>query len=171
VSGHDDVLTETLAFAVPLWIAEFRRLDPGQRQVVASRSAKVIAAQGDTLMFGSKAAFGDGAREMAAHQAHGRVKAGEELTGKCRACTRGQASYSAGEVFNELARGLACAAFQPGGVRFAGLSWCAAHPRERWADGPVCPACLRDERGPVAEPGAAKAPRQVERVLVAGGVL
>lgn len=167
-------LEETLAFAVPLWIAEFRGLDPGQRQAVASRAAKVIAAQGDTLMFGSKAAFGNGVREMAAHQAHGRVKAGEGLTGKCRVCITGQASHSAGEVFNELAKGLACAAYQPGGVRFAGLSWCAAHPCEQWADVAACPASLRDERegrSPVAEPCAAEVSRATERVPVAGGLL
>ena len=31
------------------------------------------------------------------------------------------------EAFNHLARGLACAAFQPGGVTFAGQHWCVDH--------------------------------------------
>jgi hypothetical protein len=124
-------------------IAEARRLSEEQRQVIASRASKVIAAQGDTLMFGSSRAFGHGSREEAAHQKHAR---GGDLTGRCRVCTAGQASYSAGEVFNELAKGLAVLAYQPGGVRFRGLSWCAAHPCERWTDGPICPACLREER-------------------------
>lgn len=30
-------------------------------------------------------------------------------------------------VFNHLARGLACLAFQPGGVTFAGHHWCTDH--------------------------------------------
>lgn len=144
------VLEETLAFTVPMLITEARRLSPEQRQVIASRAAKVIAAQGDTLMFGSRHAFGHGAREMAAHQKHAR---GIDLAGKCRVCTAGQASYSAGEVFNELAKGLALLAYQPGGVRFRSLSWCAAHPRERWTDGVICPACLREERQAAAGTG------------------
>lgn len=36
---------------------------------------------------------------------------------------RGQAT----EVFNALAEGLACAAYQPGGVDFAGKHWCTNH--------------------------------------------
>lgn len=48
--------------------------------------------------------------------------------------------------FAAFARALAVLAFQPGGVRFGPLHWCAAHPRERRADGDViCPACLREE--------------------------
>lgn len=31
------------------------------------------------------------------------------------------------EVFNALAEGLACAAYQPGGVTFAGRHWCTGH--------------------------------------------
>lgn len=33
----------------------------------------------------------------------------------------------AAEVFNALAEGLACAAYQPGGVTFAGRHWCTDH--------------------------------------------
>lgn len=147
MTGRDDALTETLALTVPWLIAEARRLSEEQRQVIASRAAKIIAAQGDTLMYGSEATFGHGAREMATHQKHAR---GSEAgpAGKCRVCTAGQAQFSAGEVFNELAKGLAVLAFQPGGVRFRSLRWCAAHMQERWteADGVVCPACLREER-------------------------
>jgi hypothetical protein len=55
--------------------------------------------------------------------------------------------------FADLAQALALLAYQPGGVRFGPLAWCAAHPRERWPDGEsICPACLREETG---EGGAA----------------
>lgn len=33
----------------------------------------------------------------------------------------------AAEVFNALAEGLACAAYQPGGITFAGRHWCTDH--------------------------------------------
>lgn len=51
------------------------------------------------------------------------------------------------ESFTRLARALAVLAYQPGGVTFGPLAWCATHPRQRWApmDG-VCPACLAAER-------------------------
>lgn len=36
---------------------------------------------------------------------------------------------STGEAFNSLARGLACLAYAPGGVEFAGVHWCVwDHP-------------------------------------------
>jgi hypothetical protein len=62
-----------------------------------------------------------------------------------------------GKAFARFARALALLAYQPGGVRFGPLSWCAAHPRERWADGPICPACLREERQAVAGTESASA--------------
>ena len=150
MSAHADAaLIETLALAVPLRIAELQEESPQRRRLIARRAAGIVSGQGDTLMYGSRegSKLGRGAAEMAAHKRHGRVTDGnrDELTRTCPVCKRGQATYSAGEVFNELAKGLACAAFQPGGVCFGGLSWCAAHPRERWAQGRNCPACLREE--------------------------
>lgn len=60
---------------------------------------------------------------------------------------RGHKQGESGRAFNALAKGLAAAAYQPGGVTFHGLHWCAAHMRERWPDGErICPACLREER-------------------------
>lgn len=58
------------------------------------------------------------------------------------------------ESFTRLARALALLAYQPGGVMFGPLAWCATHPTQRWgkADG-VCPACLSTEARPTAEPG------------------
>lgn len=60
---------------------------------------------------------------------------------------RGHKKGKSAAAFNALARGLAAAAFQPGGVRFAGLRWCAAHLNLPWteADGYPCPHCLREE--------------------------
>lgn len=48
---------------------------------------------------------------------------------------------AAAAAFNALAQGLACAAYQPGGVTFAGRHWCTDHAR-----------CLRAERGEPDEP-------------------
>jgi hypothetical protein len=49
--------------------------------------------------------------------------------------------------FTVVARALAILAYQPGGVTFGPLRWCAAHMHERWtvADGVICPHCLREE--------------------------
>ena len=75
---------------------------------------------------------------------------------------------AAANAFNALAEGLAVAAYQPGGVTFAGRHWCADHA-----------ACLAAERGESPEPVlgecgdgyAAPVVRAVETVTVAGGVL
>ena len=50
------------------------------------------------------------------------------------------------EAVGWLITGLACAAYQPGGVRFDGIGWCAVHPRRRWAASEkVCELCLEAE--------------------------
>jgi hypothetical protein len=50
-----------------------------------------------------------------------------------------------------LITGLACAAFQPGSVRFGSLAWCAAHPEHRWApEDKVCTECATAESSPPA---------------------
>lgn len=87
---RDDVLVETLRFAVPLHIVELRHMLPEQRQGIAQKASAVIAAHGDVLMFGGK-------------------------------------KGAAGDAFNSLAKGLAAAAYAPGGVTFAGLHWCTDH--------------------------------------------
>ena len=77
-----------------------------------------------------------------------------------------------------LVTGLAVAAFQPGGVRFRQLAWCAAHLGRRWApDEYPCSACLAQEAKPRTaarqlrardQPGACRAgglvPRAVSRL-------
>ncbi len=65
------------------------------------------------------------------------------------------------EVFNALATGLAVAAYQPGGVRFAGRHWCTDHARCERAE-----AGLPDEPHPDAEL-ALTPTRTVETVAVA----
>lgn len=46
-----------------------------------------------------------------------------------------------------LITGLACAAHQPGGVRFRNLGWCAAHLAHRWApEERVCAQCAEEAR-------------------------
>ena len=152
-------LAESLAFAVPMHLAEVRLLPFRSRQRIASEAASVVGGQGDTLMYGSSAKFGSGAGEMRRHRLHGSAKTAEcgscedngktrccmrRFISKCHVCARGQATWSAGEVFNHLARGLAVAACQPGGVTFSGLHWCAfPHP---WCPAgtssrPLCCAC------------------------------
>jgi hypothetical protein len=73
-------------------------------------------------------------------------------------------------VFNALAEGLACAAYQPGGVTFAGRHWCTDHA-----------ACLAAERGEEPDPvlgecgdgyaAQSAGGRTVQTVDVAGGLL
>jgi len=72
---------------------------------------------------------------------------------------------AAAAVFNQLAEGLACAAYQPGGVTFAGRHWCVDHA-----------ACKAAEAEVVASPGLrepapATPAREIQDVTVAGGVL
>lgn len=156
------MLQEALRFAVPLHITEVKDLPFRERYRLAAQAADAVASQGDTLLYGSKSTrFGNGARELARHQAHGDAKTGECATctkrddqphccmrrfhSRCGTCLRGQVTYSAGEVFNFLARGLAIAACQPGGVTWAGMHWCAwPHPRcpdQRTPRKPPCCTC------------------------------
>jgi len=73
------------------------------------------------------------------------------------------------QVFNALAEGLAAAAFQPGGVRFAGRHWCTDHARcERAAAGlPDAPVPGECGDGYGSRPPA----RPVDTVQPIGGVL
>lgn len=56
--------------------------------------------------------------------------------------------YGGGEVsgsFAAVTRAVAVMAFQPGGVRFAGRTWCGVHhPGGVRAEG-ICPVCLDEE--------------------------
>ena len=170
-SADNYLLHETLQLAVPMWIDQVKDLPFGQRARLAAESSAVVASQGDTLQYGSTGTkFGDGAREERQHQAHGDAKDGSCATcaqGKdqarccmrrfqdiCGACKRGQVTYSAGEAFNFMARGLAVLACQPGGVTYHGMHWCAwPHPRcpnPRTPRKPSC--CTCDDGACPAEP-------------------
>ena len=66
--------------------------------------------------------------------------------------TRGKAA----EVFNALAEGIAAAAFQPGGITFAGRHWCIDHA--------VCQeaaACAAKTPGPVSAVAPALVPQRL----------
>jgi hypothetical protein len=166
------LLADALEFAVPLHIAEVRQLPFGERHRLALEAAAAIASQGDTLQYGSKTTrFGDGSREMRRHRDHGtardetcdRCPEGKDsarcclrrFRDRCGVCLRGQATYSPGEVFNFLARGLALLACQPGGVTWAGLHWCAwPHPRcpnPRATRRPPCCTCAGNCTGGLAD--------------------
>jgi hypothetical protein len=55
-----------------------------------------------------------------------------------------------------LITGLACAAYQPGGVRFGNLGWCAAHLAHRWAaEERICARCVHEEQPAAGDPAAA----------------
>jgi len=94
-------------------------------------------------------------------------------------------------AFNSLARGLAMAAYQPGGATYLGVHWCveahdgcptspaparmtAAEGRAVWAEFHSILDDFEALLGSAAEPAAATAPRQrrrVETVAALGGVL
>lgn len=162
------VLEASLRLAVPMWMDLYRDTPLDRRITLARECGQVVASQGDTLQYGGKRKFGQGEEEKLRHQqagrcpgkdcpcADGHVAGHEKRVRDCTRCAnlkcychvRGEPSYSAGEVFNYLACGLALAAYQPGGVTFGGLRWCASHMQERWTeeDGVICPACLREEQ-------------------------
>jgi hypothetical protein len=143
-----DDLAVHLQALVPVHIDEVRGLPAGERQRIARVCSSVVSGQGDILQYGSSARYGHGAKELAAHQAHRPVVTAEDrAANRCPVCVRGQATYSPGEVFSFLARGLAVLACQPGGVTFAGQHWCAhSHP---W-----CPA------RPGGQPGSCTCPAE-----------
>lgn len=85
LSNNHELLKVSLAAAVPLWIAEFKKLTHDQRAQIAKDAAQVVAEKGDVLQFGSK--------------------------------TKGAAA----NAFNQLARGIAVLAFQPGGITAFGM--------------------------------------------------
>ena len=81
-----------------------------------------------------------------------RLRLGAEASGQIAAhgddiLFRGSRRGDSARAVTWLVTGLAVAAFQPGGVRFRNLAWCAAHPGHRWAPADrVCAACLAAER-------------------------
>lgn len=98
---------------------------------------------------------GDAERMRLAREASQEVAAHGDVI-QFRGKRRGETANAVGW----LVTGLAVGAYQPGGVRFMGLAWCAAHPAHRWEPRePVCGQCAAAESpspaAPVAAPAAA----------------
>lgn len=141
--ANRELLADTLSFAVPFHMPGAARMTLRERGRIARKAAAAAGHQGDSLMFGTGVKPGTAAREAERHRLHAfRVNDANRMEyGRTRGiCLRGQPSYTAGGLFDLLARGLACAAIEPGGVSFAGRHWCAA-PH----DG--CPHRARGEAG------------------------
>lgn len=88
----------TLQLAVPMWITKVRDWTPREREYAAHNAGRVVAEQGDTLQYRTKGT---------------KRKNGDDETSQ----------LGTARVFNELAKGIACAAFSPGGVTFLGDHW------------------------------------------------
>lgn len=92
--AEDITLTESLRFAVPLWIVEMRDATPGDLMRAGLRCAWAVGERGDNVMFHAP---------------------GEP--------TRSERN-SAALAFEGLARGLAAVCLLEGRADFAGLHWC-----------------------------------------------
>lgn len=127
-----DLLGMTLQAAVPLNTYDLLRRSYGLRQPIidrwASKAAYMVAYHGDMLLFKSKA--------RTSHRKDcSNPKECDCLTGTA-------------EVFNHLARGIAAASFQPGGICTFGLQFCAFHYPEGRAVGRnhhLCLVCMQNE--------------------------
>lgn len=111
------------------------------------------------LRMASQARWSDEERAEAAHRAAQIVAEHGDIL-----MYGGSRKGEAAKAFAALAEGLAAAAYQPGGVRFAGMHWCVDHD-----------ACLAAEAEAAAFPElqerSAPAGRPVEDVPLSGGVL
>lgn len=156
----EPLLMTALEAAVPLLIMRLRTEPFEVRQRIGAEAGHVLAAQADTMMYGSgRVRYGDGATDLRKHNGHVRPVTREVHDG-CGTCRNGHPDYSAGEVFNFLARALAVGACQPGGVTFCGLHWCARrHPSCGNARGKPAPVCCTCGGGcPLAAGGAGECP-------------
>ena len=85
---------------------------------------------------------GEGARELL----RARILGGNLLQQDADTMLYG--GRGSGNAHAAYATTIAILAFAPGGVRVAGLCFCAAHPFQRWGEYEVCGACLAEERQP-----------------------
>ena len=131
---RDDVLLMSLAVAVPIEIGNLRWSDAEARIAIAARFQRP----------GTAADPGSG-EEIAGRGYLQECPGGGYRLGDMDSMLYGGRGCAA--AFANVAKVLALLAYQPGGVRFGPLRWCAAHMQERWMepDGQVCPACLREE--------------------------
>ena len=109
----EQLLPETLALAVPMWIDEIRDWPDHWRRGRAVECSMRLIEQGQ---FGTELHWNDG-------------KPGQTAS-----------------AFNALALGIACCAYQPGGIRAFGMLWCARHlgAPATTDGGQVCSACAEE---------------------------
>lgn len=135
MSGRDNhaLLYDALSAAVPLEIMQLR---DASREQLAALAARLRWPD-------LKAKPGTPERRAEASRLDAEPGGGYALANADAMLYGGQ---GAARAFANYAKALAILAHRPGGVRFGSLTWCAAHPRERWPDGErICPACLREE--------------------------
>jgi hypothetical protein len=113
-------LAEALCCAVPLWIAKWRGRHPDHRINRAKACGHVVAHYGDQILYRSK---GHPPKWEKAHGKPGDDDYQPPL--KVHDGSPGTAS-----AFNHLAEGIACAAYQPGGITVFGVHW-EAHDTDR----------------------------------------
>lgn len=89
----DPVTTAFLGVSVPMWIALMRPWHPERRATKAHELVEIIA-------------YEQGVAALCDPEARGTARRGE-----------------LGKAFNAIAQGLACLAFCPGGIVFAGNHW------------------------------------------------
>jgi hypothetical protein len=119
-------LVATLEAAVPLWIWELRNWRPEHRIARAKACGQAVTAHGDQILFRSKG------RAPKWEKAHGKPGDAEYQP----AMRVHDGSPGTAGAFNRLAEGIACAAYQPGGITVFGLHWCAGPDRGgcgRWS--------------------------------------
>jgi hypothetical protein len=96
-------LAASLEAAVPLWIWERRNWRPEHRIARAQACGHIVTHYGDQILYPGK-----------------RRAPKWEQGQKIHDGSPGTAS-----AFNHLAEGIACAAYQPGGITIFGMHWCA----------------------------------------------
>lgn len=90
------ILLPLLQLAVPLWIEKVRDWDVKQRLQAAYDAGIILSTRADSLRFRDR---------------------GNPKSNDCHD------HLTTADVFNTLAKGLACAAFTPGGIEFFGQTW------------------------------------------------
>lgn len=119
-------LDAALEFAVAFHIEDLRGKSPEELREIAREGGEAAAFQGDVMLFGGATKWGHGARQKAKHEEHAHLvteENREEWGRKCRVCLTGAPQYSPGELFNLFVRGIAAAAYAPGGITFRSMHW------------------------------------------------
>lgn len=119
---NDAVFRECLSVSVYLWIDLLAETTFEQRQARAHRCAQIVGAHGDAILY-----LVPTKKPMTVE----RITDDWERNGlPDDDSNRIRRNVSTADAFNALAEGLACAAFQPGGIKAFGLHF-EAHERPR----------------------------------------